>query len=681
MMRAFFPERNLRVFTFSIPEYLEFRTQDQIFEKVAFVGGSVCTLFQDNSPDLIGCTRTTADAIPMTQVDPLFGRTFLPEEDTPGGAKVAILSYELWQRRFHGDQHVLGTQIKLDGENYTTIGVMPSHYGLWGGDVWIPYQLHLADTKSDDRRARVVVLARKGITEQQVNARLQDLAQRMARDYAGIHPEYRGMTFTAWNIHEAVVGGVKPSLMVLLAAVGLLILVACANLGSLLLSRATTRRREMAIRSALGARRGRIVRQLIVESLALSFLGGGLGMLLAIWGVPLAVSLVPQLPNAGEAALTSGALLAALAVTFVMGILFGIAPAFSSARTKLTEAFKEGSGAAGFGRSSHLVRNTLVVSEIALSLVILASAVLMIRTYWQLTQLDIGYKTRNLLTMEVSLPESRYPHLGDLAKFFRELEPRLRALPGVQGAAVVSGHPLMDRIVDGATQNFELEGKQGEKDVANANFRVITPDYFQVTGTRLLSGRNFNEQDDAGHPNVAVVNKTMARLFWPKESPVGKRIRLGALSGQTIAPGPDSSPWVTIVGVVDDAKQIVVIDAPVRQEIFFPMFQRGALRGMTLMLHSELDQAILTDAARHAIQSIDPELPIHEVFSMQQLVSDSFGLKRLTTVLLVFFAIAAVTLAMVASTRSWPMRSHSGHERSACAWRWALVRGTCLSTY
>ena len=647
LMRAFFPQRNLHVFTFSIPEYLEVRSQNQIFEKAAFIGGSSCTLLMENASEQIECTRATADAIPMTHVSPILGRAFSPEEDKPGGPNVAVLSYELWQRRFHEDRQVLGTTFKLDGESYTAIGVMPPRYNLWGGSVWVPYQLHVADTNSDDRRARVIALLRPGTTEQQANARLQDLAERMERDYAGTHPEYRGMTLRVWNVHEAVVGGVKPALLILLAAVGLLVLVACANLGSLLLSRATTRRREMAVRFALGARRGRIIRQLIVESLALSFLGGGLGMLLAIWGVPFAVSLVPLLPNAGEAALTSGALLAALAVAFVMGILFGIAPAFSSARTKLTEAFKEGSGAAGFGRSSHLVRNTLVVSEIALSLVILASAVLMIRTYWQLSRLDIGYRTRDLLTMEVSLPDSRYPHLGDLTKFFRELEPRLRALPGVQGAAVVSGHPLMDRITDGATQNFELEGKQGEKDVANANFRAITPDYFHVTGTRLLSGRNFDEQDDAGRPNVAIINKTMARIFWPKESPVGKRIRLGALSGQTVPFSPDSSPWVTIVGVVEDAKQIRVIDAPVRQEMFFPMLQRGALRGMTLMVHSELDQATLTDAIRHAVQSLDPELPIHEVFSIQQLVSDSFGPKRLTMVLLVFFALAAVTLAMV----------------------------------
>ncbi len=645
-MRAFFPGRNQRVFHFSIPEYLEFRTQSQIFEKVAFVGGSGCTLLLENAPEIVECTRVTADAIPMTQIAPLIGRTILPEEDVPGGPKVAVLRYTLWQRRFHGDPHVLGTSIRVDGESYSVIGVMPPGFDLWGGNIWLPFQLHVTDTGSDDRRARVVALIRKGLTEQQVNARLQDLAQRMARDYAGTHPEYEGMTFTVWNIHEAVVGGVKPALMVLLAAVGLLILVSCANLGSLLLSRASTRRREVAVRAALGARRLRIVRQMLVESLTLSFLGGALGVLLAIWGVPLAASLVPQLPNAGQASLTGGALAAAVGISFVMGILFGIAPAFYGARANLAEAFKEGSGQAGFGGSSHLVRNTLVASEIALSLVILASASLMIRTYRQLTRLDTGYRSRDLLTMELGLPDSRYPHPSDLTKFFRELTPKLRALPGVQGAALVTGHPLMDRITDTATQNFELEGQQGQKDAANANFRVITPEYFPVVGTRLLSGRYFNDGDDADHPNVAIINKTMARLFWPKESPLGKRIRLGATSGQTIATA-ESNPWVTIVGVVDDAKQIRVIDAPVRQEMFFPLLQRGALRSMTLMLHSGLDQATLTDSVRHAIQSLDPELPIDLVVPIEQLVSDSFGPKRLTTVLLVFFAIAAVTLVVV----------------------------------
>jgi putative ABC transport system permease protein len=223
----------------------------------------------------------------------------------------------------------------------------------------------------------------------------------------------------------------------------------------------------------------------------------------------------------------------------------------------------------------------------------------------------------------------------------------LGALPGVQAAAVVSGHPLMDRITDAATQNFELDGKRGEKDTANANFRVITPEYFRVTGTRLLSGRTFTDADDADHPNVAIINKTMARLFWPKESPIGKRIRLGALSGQAMAMNPEGSPWVTIVGVVDDAKQIRIIDAPVRQEMFFPLLQRGAVRSMTLMIHSAQDRAALTDAVRHAIQSMDPELPIDLVFSIEQLISDSFGPKRLTTVLLVFFAIAGVILVVV----------------------------------
>ncbi len=646
MMRAFFPQRNQRVFHFSIPEYLEFRSQSQLFEKVAFIGGSPCNLMVDNAPELAECTHMTADAIPMTQVAPLLGRAILPEEDTPGGAKVAVLSYGLWQSRFRGDRHVLGTPVKVDDETFNIVGVMPPNYDLWVGDLWVPYQLRVADTRSDDRRARVIAIVRQGLTEQQVNAGLKSLAERMARDYSATNPEYQGMTLTVWNIHEAIVGGVKPALMILLGAVGLLILISCANLGSLLLSRASTRRREMAVRAALGARRLRILRQLIVESMALSFVGGTLGVLLAIWGVPLAASLVPQLPNAGQASLTGGSLAAALGIVFVMGILFGIAPASYGARTNLAAAFKDGSGQSGAARSSHSVRNILVASEIALSLMILASAVLMVRSYWKLTQLDIGYRTQDLLTMEVSLPDSRYPHPADLTRFFRDLMPKVRALPGVVAAAVVTGHPLMDRITDTSAQNFELEGKQGEKEPSNANIRVISPEYFQATGTRLLSGRFFTDQDDADHPQVTIINKTMAHLFWPKESPLGRRIRLGALSGLTMSTA-DSSPWVTVVGVVDDAKQIRIIDAPVRQEMFFPLLQRGALRSMTLMIHSAVDQATLSDAVRRTVQGLDPELPIHEVFSMRQLVSDSFGPKRLTTVLLCFFAVAGIVLVVV----------------------------------
>jgi len=605
------------------------------------------TLLMDNAPERIECTRASVDAIPMTGIAPLLGRAFLPAEDRPGGANVTVLSYELWQRRFRGDRQVLGTSIKIDDQRYSVVGVMPPNYGMWGGELWIPYQLDLAAANRSDRQVRVAAILQKELTEAQANARLQELAQRMAREHSGTNPEYEGMTMDVRNITEWVVRGVKPSLMLLLAAVGLLVLVSCANLGSLLLSRASTRRREIAVRAALGARRWRIARQLIVESLTLSFLGGAVGVLLALWGVPTAVSLVPYLPNAEQASLTSGALIAAMGVTFAMGVLFGTAPAFYGARTNLSAAFKEGSGQAGIGASGHLLRNVLVVSEIAISLIILAGAVLMIRTYQRLVRLDIGFQPQQLLSMEVTLPESRYRDAMSFPEFYRQLMPRLRALPGVQGAAAVTGHPLIDRTVDAAMQDFAVEGRQGDQNVGNANYRVITPDYFQVTGTRLLSGRYFSDQDNADHPSVAIVNKTMADLFWPKEGPVGRRILLGARSGVFTNAEHEVGIWVTIVGVVDDAKQIRVIEAPVRQEMFFPVWQRSRSRNMTLMLRSAADQAALTDAARHAIQSVDPELPIHEVFSMEQLVSDSFGPKRLTTVLLVFFALAAVTLAVM----------------------------------
>ena len=555
---------------------------------------------------------------------------------------------------FGGDPNILNNSIKLDDENYSVVGIMPPVYDLWGGELWVPFQLDTANGDRANRRIRIAILLRQDLTEQQANARLQELATRWAKEHAGTNPEYEGMKLSFWNAHEWVVRGYKPSLLILLAAVGLLILISCANLGSLLLSKASTRRREMALRSALGARRGRIVRQLVVESLLLSFVGGGLGVLLAIWGVPAVVSLVPNLPNGTQAALTPIAMLTALALTFLTGVLFGIAPAFYSARTDLTTAFKEASGQAGLSASGHALRNVLVVGEIAVSLVILAAAVLTIRTFRQLTQLDLGFQPRNVLTMELTLPESRYPQPSQLVDFFRRLTPNLQALPGVQYAAVVTGHPMRDRSVDISLQDFELEGKQGQKDTPNANFRVTTPDYFRVMGTRLLSGRYFTDQDDADHPGVVIVNKTMAQLFWPKESPLGKRLHLGSRTGEFIADphavhGADANadPWVTVVGVVDDAKQIDVIEVPVRQEMFFPLLQRGARRDMTLIFRSELDPATLAEAARHAAQGRDPELPIFEVVTLEQLVSDAFGTKRLTTFLLVFFAVTGVTLAVV----------------------------------
>lgn len=651
---AFFPRQNQRVYNFTIPEYQELRDQPQIFENTGILVGFNGTLMVDNAPERTLCTRISAGVIPMTGVNPLLGRNFLPEEDRPGGPQVAILSYELWQRRFGGDPKILNTSVRLDDENYNVVGIMPPLYNLWGGELWVPYQLDVANGDRANRRIRIAILLRKDLSEQQANARLQELATRWAKEHAGTNPEYEGMKLSFWNVHEWVVRGYKPSLMILLAAVGLLILISCANLGSLLLSKASTRRREMAVRAALGARRSRIVRQLVVESLILSILGGVLGMLLAVGGVPAALSLVPELPNADQAAVTGLALLTALFVTFLTGVLFGTAPAFYSARTDLTTAFKEGSGQAGLSGSGHALRNVLVVAEIAVSLVILGAAVLTIRTYRQLSRLDIGFQPRNVLTMEVTLPESRYKRPSELVDFFHRLTPRLQALPGVQYAAVVTGHPLLDRAVDISIQGFELEGKQGQKDTPNANFRVITPDYFRVAGTRLLSGRYFNDQDDADHPGVVIVNKTMAQLFWSNESPLGKRLHLGSRTGEFIADphavhGADASadPWVTVVGVVEDAKQIRIIEVPVRQEIFFPLLQRGSRRDMTLMFRSELDPATLTDAARHAIQGLDPELPIHEVFTLDQLVSDAFGPRRLTAVLLVFFAVTGVTLAVV----------------------------------
>ena len=657
MMRAFFPRQNMRVFSFSAAEYFDFRQLSDVFEKVGAAHGINATLFVGNAPQLIEETFLTADMIPMTATQPLLGRVFTPDDDKPGAPQTAVLTYELWQHQFRGDANILGRDIRIDDGHYTVIGVMPPHYSVWGGQLYLPFQLNPADNDRGNRRLRVVALIRKGISVEQANARLEQFAATLARDHAGTNPEYQGMQVTTWNIKEAVIGGVKPVLLILLAVVALIVLISCANIGNLLLARASGRRREMAVRAALGAPSRRIVRQLLTESLLLSLAGGALGTLLAAWGVPAAIALVgeSQLPNSGYARLDSGALLLALGIATVMGILFGLAPAAYSARGDLARAIREGGLQAGANREERWTRAALVVSQIALAMVVLAGAGLMIRTYGELMRLDIGYNTRNALTAQLTLPSDRYPTGEKMAAFYRELVERLQTSHGIEGAAVATGRPLRDRVTDVSTQDFSLAGHEGDKNTPNANFRVVSEGYFDVMGVRLLKGRRFSQSDSPQTEPVAIVNQTMAKLYWPKSDAVGQSIRLGTMYSNGAGAAPDAAAadvfagrWVKIVGVVSDARQIRVIDVPVRQEIFFPLQQRPeTARAVTLIVRSPIPTEQVTGAVRQAVAGIDPDRPIFDILTLEQAVANSFATKRLATVLLGFFALVAMTLASV----------------------------------
>jgi predicted permease len=565
----------------------------------------------------------------------------------------------LWQHYFGSDRGVLGKTLRIDDEHYTVIGVMPPRYTLWGGALYVPFQLDPADTDRTNRRMRVVALIRSGVSIERASVRLAQFAGALARDHADTNPEYSGMQLTPWNIREAIVGGVRPALLILMAAVGLIVIISCANIGNLLLARATGRRREMVVRAALGAARRRILRQLFTESVLLSMTGGGLGMLLAAWGVPAAVALIgqSQLPNAEYARLDRGALTLALAVSFVMGLVFGLAPAFYTVQGDLARGIREGSLQAGANRHERWTRAVLVVSQVALAMIVLAGAGLMVRTYRELLRLDVGYNPHHALTAQLVLPMDKYATPEKIAAFYRELIAKLRAANGIEGAAVATGRPMMDRVTDVSTQDFFLPGQARDRGSANANVRVVTPGYFEVAGMHLIRGRLFQDADTPQTEAVAVVNLTLAKLYWPKQDAIGHSLQLGTLysNGAGVA-APDASAasgarraqTVKVVGVVSDARQVRAIDIPVRQELFFPVAQRPELsRAVTVVVRSELPTEQVTSTVRRTVAALDPDRPVFGVITLEQAVADSFATTRLATVLLGFFAAVALTLASV----------------------------------
>ena len=655
VVRAYAPTQKRFVNYLSAAEIRDVQQLTELFEAVGAIHGDSFKLSYGEYPERIAGTHVTANAITMTHVKPFLGRTFRDDEDRPGGPPVAVLSYELWKHKFSADPGILGRAIQLDSASYTVIGVMPPYYGLWGGEVWIPLQLDWANPNRSDRQNWIVAVLRKGVTEQQANARLLALSKQLEQQYGNTSLEYRDWNLGVWNINEAVLGGVKPAFFVLTAAVGLLLLIVCANVAILLLARATSRMREVALRMVLGADRGRILRQMLTESLLLSFAGGAVGICLSLACLPVLVHLIPNewLPTAAELIRVNPTVLAVACVIAVLtGILFGLAPAFQAARRNFMESLKEGSSKISGDSSGRSVRNSLVVAEVALSVVVLAGAALMAQSYRHLERIDLGFRPDHMLSFEIGLPDKKYPSSSQIVAFFDRAVRAISSLPGVESAAVVYGLPMGDRAVDLTSRDFTIEGRVAEdtRGHENANFRTISPDYFRVMGVRLIRGRSFTEQDSAEAPRTAVINETMERLYWPAGDAIGHRIRVGAQYGRpeayaTVTPA-DSS--LTVVGVVSDVKQTRVIDAPVRAEFYAPLAQQAnPPRFMIVLVRSTLDPAPLTAAIRGAIGSIDTEQPVSDVNTMNQVVADSFGPKRLTLFLLLFVASVVLVLASV----------------------------------
>ncbi len=636
----------------SLPEYFDLREQSRSFSRVAAFSSGSLTLTGSGTPERLQAGYLTADALPLLGVSPARGRGFAAEEDLPGRPPVVLLSDGLWRRRFGADPEVVGRTLILDDAPTTVLGVMPpgfqlpSHYAGPGMELWTLMQLDPGVDRSERGWHWLTVMGRlrPGVdfeaASRETAALMATMLQRYPNEYDA---DFTGSVSPAADV---LVGDIRPVILVLMGAVALLLLIACANVASLFLARAEARQREIAVRAALGARAGRIVRQLLTESAVLAVTGGLLGLLLAMWGVRALVALAPPtLPRLDAIGMDGWVLAFTAAVTLTTAMLFGLAPALQSARPDLSGALAESGRGGGAGLGRQRFRRGLVVSQLALALVLVAGAGLLIQSFSRLRGVDPGFVPEGLLTARVELSPVRYESKEKIRAFYERLVDRLEALPGVRSAAVVKALPMMQ--LELGDWSFVREGlhslppKPSEWNLAY--WQTMSPEYFETMRIPLLQGRGLEAADRIGSPGVAVVNRTLARQVWPKGDALGQRILMGG--------GATDSIWRTIVGVVGDVRHRG-LDTEPRPEIYLPYAQFPAGTGtpqrtLRIVLRSEGDPVHLTGALRVAVAELEPDLPVTEIQTMEEALGAWAAERRLTMMLVGGFAFLALALGAV----------------------------------
>jgi predicted permease len=626
----------------SYPDFVSWRDQNTVFEQVAARTSNSFSLLSGNEPERINGELVSANYFSLLGVQAVNGRTFLAEEDrTPDTRRVALIGYGLWQRRFGGSLNLVGQMIQLSDGNYTVVGIMPE--GFRGvsdqAELWLPMMMtsavRAADylQQRDQRWLSTIARVKSGASLRQAQTEMDTIARRLEQTYPNTNAN-RGALVTP--LREQLFGDMQSMLWVLLGAVGCVLLVACANVANLLLQRAATRRKEMAIRLALGATSGRLMRQLLTESLLLALSGGVLGVVVAFWSADFLVALSPiSFPSFVKLTLDSRVLGFSLLISVLTGVLFGLAPALHAAKPMLNEALKDsGRGnSGGLGRSRLL--GSLVVAEIALAVVLLVGAGLMIRSLQRLQAINPGFYSERLLTMRFSLPPQKYPreHIG---VFNQQLRERLQALPGVQAAALTSDLPLSG---DTSAGPIELEGKSAAP--ADSEIRMyrhrVTPLFFSTLVIPLVKGRDFTSEDHAQAPGVVIISEALARRYWPNADPIGKRLRETG----------SENPWLSIVGVAKDVKYRGLPQNPnADPDVYFPLLQRPT-NNLSLVVRTEADPTSLSAAIRGELQKLDPNLPIYNVTTMAQQVARQTTQSHFTAWLLGVFGALALALAAV----------------------------------
>ena len=637
--------------SFSYPEFQDYHAQNHVFDQMAAVQGQAFILTGASTPQHLSGRNITSEFFSTLGVHPILGRDFVASDDQPQAAPTVMIGYGLWQQRFGGDPQIIGKAVILNDRDYTIIGVLPQGftYNDQQYDVFVPLGLNAGEAwahlRSEHNGIYCVARLKPGVSLRQAQADLDTIAAALEQQYPTTN---KFVSVNALPLRDRIVGGARAVLLMLFGAVGFVLLIACANIANLLLVRASMRERELAIRSALGAARLRIIRQLLTESLVLALVGGTVGIGLAIAGVNLVVRSAPDaLPRTQEIHVDSAVLLFTFLISIFTGVLFGVLPALQASAGQFVGSLKEGITVSAGTRKQRL-RSVLVVSEIALSLALLVGAGLLIRSFMRVLHVNPGFDPNQVLTAEIALPEKKYPKPEQTEAFYDEVFRDLRGQPGVKTASAIWPMPLSGNEWD---TDYLLEGRPmpSPGEIPNTRIYYASPDYFTAMQIPVLEGRQFLESDNDSSLPVALISQEFTRKNFVGVNPIGHKFRMGGPDELT-APDLKKFPWYTIVGVVGDVKHDS-LDSETPVEIYVPFAQHTGghtLRYRMLMVRSTTsDPLSLTSVVRNAVNHADPDQPIADSQSMEQVVSDSLGSRRISMSLLMTFAGLALILAVI----------------------------------